>query len=150
MIAGSHKCHEEEYSRILEWRGVEGWAHYLNLRWSGLERPLWGGDIGGLNNVKDLSMWKPKEEQSRWRAQQVQTSWSRSDLSMMEKATVLECQKGDKTGGRWGWREPWSLVHMRRSLDFIQWRKAIGGFQAEKCCDLVYVLKRALWLFCQE
>jgi hypothetical protein len=45
-----------------------------------------------------------------------------------------------------GRRKSWSLVGVMRSLDFILGRKAVGGFQAEKCHCLAYVQKKPSWL----
>ena len=54
---------------------------------------------------------------------------------------------------RWGQREnrPCGALEPLRGLAFTwRWWEAVGGLEEEEGCDLMYVLKGALWLLCWE
>lgn len=89
-------------------------------------------------------MWRPEG-----RALQVQKAVSTGFLEQEWSQRLRERQeaiawvgKREEAEEREG-PEQCSLVAGARSLGFILWRKAHGGFQVEKCCDLVYVLERS-------
>lgn len=107
---------------------MEGWVHYL--RWSGLERPLWGRDIWGLNNMKELSLWRTKggtfQMERTTRTERLKPGWSCWDSSYILKIWQLRLAvKLDVREGSQGWSQGFSLSYRVKggAVGVIYWAR---------------------------